>query len=393
MQAPLPRKNIEMSLIDGPRRASYWDDLSRKVYCVLGIPIDLIDMPNLLHAVEDAAANKYCFFVSTPNLHYLVNSRFDRAFRETVLLSDLCPADGAPIVWIARLLGLPIRLRVAGSDMVDALMTSPRSGQRLDLFLFGGDKGVVEVAAKAVNDKNGGLRCVGAFYPGFGTVEDMSRDHIIDQINASHADFLLVALGAKKGQLWLQRNHTRLQIPVRAHLGAAINFAAAKVRRAPPLVRTLGLEWLWRIKEEPHLWRRYWHDGIIFLQMLFTCVLPLAVRIWWRRLRNRPPEGLTVKSIEDCGTLTLSLSGAAIGENVDAAIGVFREAAAADKVITINLANTSDIDARFLGLLLMLRKQLRRAGADLKFVGSPVRLRKMFRLYGASFLLALDQGE
>jgi len=105
------------------------------------------------------------------------------------------------------------------------------------------------------------LRCVGAIEPGFGTVEQMSQDHIIEEVNASEADFLAVSLGAKKGQLWLHRNYHRLTIPVRSHLGAVINFQAGTVKRAPPRLRAWGLERLWRIKEEPHLWRRYAHDG------------------------------------------------------------------------------------------------------------------------------------
>src|ERR1700689_4754785 len=93
---------VESCGIDGS--ASYWDDLSRKVYCVLGIPIDAIEMPALLRAVESAAAEKAAFLISTPNLNYLIKSRRDPEFRETVLLSELCPTDGMPIIWIARLL-------------------------------------------------------------------------------------------------------------------------------------------------------------------------------------------------------------------------------------------------------------------------------------------------
>src|SRR5262249_60148195 len=86
-------------------------------------------------------------------------------------------------------------------------------------------------------------------------------DDVMDGVNASGGVFLLVALGSRKGQIWLLRNHDRLQIPVRAHLGATLHFAAGTIRRAPAIVAKLGLEWLWRIKEEPHLWRRYWRDG------------------------------------------------------------------------------------------------------------------------------------
>lgn len=97
------------------------DDLAREVYCILGIPIDAIEMPATLCRVEAAAAAAEPFVLSTPNLNFLVNSQTDDEFRELLLMSDLCPPDGAPIIWIARLLGIPIRERTAGSDIFDAL--------------------------------------------------------------------------------------------------------------------------------------------------------------------------------------------------------------------------------------------------------------------------------
>ena len=111
--------------------------------------------------------------------------------------------------------------------------------------------------------------------------------HIIDKVNASEADFLAASLGARKGQLWLHRNHRRLTIPIRAHLGAVINFQAGTVKRAPTWLRACGLEWLWRIKEEPHLWRRYAHDGWVLLGLIFTRVVPLAVANRWSRFKSQ----------------------------------------------------------------------------------------------------------
>ena len=134
----------------------------------------------------------------------------------------------------------------------------------------------------------------------------MSRDHIIDKVNASDADFLAVSLGAKKGQLWLHRNHKRLTIPVRAHLGAAINFQAGTVKRAPTWLRAWGLEWLWRIKEEPHLWRRYAHDGWVLLGLIFTRVLPLAVANRWSRFKSqRWPQDLSIRTAPNHDSVTI----------------------------------------------------------------------------------------
>ena len=371
--------------------ASYWDDLSRNVYCVLGIPIDAIDMSALLRAVENAATEKSAFLVSTPNLNFLVQSQTDPAFRETVLLSELCPADGMAIVWIARLLGLPIKERVAGSDMLEALKQNYNCAPRLKLFLFGGAEGVVEAAAEALNRNSGGLSCVGFINPGYGTVEEMSQDHFIRRINASGADFLIAALTARKGQLWLQHNHHRLQIPVRAHLGAAVNFEAGKLRRAPAAIRKSGLEWLFRIKEEPYLWRRYWDDGRKLLGLILTHVLPLVVWTHWDRLCGRKPKDLRIECVKDCESVTLSLFGAATAKNIEGTIDVFRDAAAAKKNIRINLSNTCAVDARFLGLILMLRKRAKKQGTGLNFIGASERLQTMFRLNGAGFLLTLDQ--
>jgi len=358
---------------------------------VLGIPIDAIDMPALLRAVANAVAEKSAFRVSTPNLNFLVQSQTDPEFRETLLLSELCPADGMSIVWIARLLGLPIKERVAGSDILEALKRNYGCSPRLKLFLFGGAEGVVDAAAKSLNRNTSRLSCVGFINPGYGSIEEMSQEHIIGRINASGADFLIVALTARKGQLWLQHNHHRLQIPVRAHLGAAVNFEAGKLRRAPATIRKSGLEWLFRIKEEPYLWRRYWDDGRKLLGLFLTHILPLVVRSRWDRLRRRKPQDLRIECIQDCESVTLNLFGAATAPNVERVVGNFRDAAAAKKNIRINLSNTCAVDARFLGLILMLRKRARQEGVKLKLIGASEPLQTMFRLNGAGFLLALDQ--
>jgi N-acetylglucosaminyldiphosphoundecaprenol N-acetyl-beta-D-mannosaminyltransferase len=358
------------------------DDLSREVYCILGVPVDAVEMQAVLHRIESAAAARTSFLISAPNLNSLVISQSDRDFRESLLLSDICTADGMPIIWIARLAGIPIKSRVAGSDIFDALKSEHDTAHPLKIFLFGGPEGVAEAASRALNSQPSGVCCVGWLYPGFCSAEEMSRDDIIDNINSSGADFVVAALGNQKGQLWLQRNHHRLLIPVRAHLGATLNFQAGTVRRAPPFMRKLGLEWLWRIKEEPYLWRRYWNDGRVLLRLLFTRVLPFAFWTWWLRLRHERREDFIVTQAHGCGTVTLNLSGPASARHVDKAISVFREAIATKRQITLDFSNTRAIDARFLGLLLMLKKKLKNAGAVPNFVGLSSNLKRIFRLSG-----------
>jgi N-acetylglucosaminyldiphosphoundecaprenol N-acetyl-beta-D-mannosaminyltransferase len=366
-------------------------DLLRSVYCILGMPIDAINIETIVRRVEAAAAKRASYLISTPNLNFLVSSLADPEFRETLLFSDLCSADGAPIIWIAWLLGLPIKERAAGSDLLNHLQALGKSRRRLTVFLFGGGKGVAEAAAKTLNAQPYGLNCVGTLDPGFCEVNEMSQDHIIERVNSSGADFLSVSLGAKKGQQWLYRNHTRLTIPIRVHLGAAINFQAGIIKRAPQKVRALGLEWLWRIKEEPYLWRRYFKDGIVMLRLLFTRVLPLVVAQHWYRPRpGNQIDGLSIKTKKNGRSFLLDLDGVATERDIQKSVTCFREAAGANQDIIIDLSNTRFIDARFFGLMLMLRKQQKKQGTKLTFIGVSRPIGRLFRLNELSFLLAPD---
>jgi N-acetylglucosaminyldiphosphoundecaprenol N-acetyl-beta-D-mannosaminyltransferase len=372
----------------GPQPQSQ-SNLMRSVYCILGMPIDAANMATVVRSVDQASNNRTPLLLSTPNLNFLVGSLSDPEFRESLLDSDLCPPDGAPIVWIARLLGLPVKERVAGSDLLDELRGRHPEMGRLTVFLFGGAKGIAEAAARKLNAQSFGLSCVGAMDPGFCDVDQMSKDNIIDALNFSGADFLILALGAKKGQLWLQRNHHRLTIPIKAHLGAAMNFQAGSVSRAPLLLRSWGLEWLWRIKEERYLWRRYRDDALVLLRLLFTRVLPLAIISRWCRSRCR--GSLLIGKTQAGQSISISLGGVASEDQIVPAISCFEEALTYRKNIVLDLDGLQFIDARFLGLLLMLRKELKIRKAQLSFTGVSSSISRIFRLNELEFLLASDQ--
>jgi N-acetylglucosaminyldiphosphoundecaprenol N-acetyl-beta-D-mannosaminyltransferase len=372
MLAPLPQPLSD----DAEGTSPGPSNLSRSVYCILGMPIDAIDLPAVVQKIDAAAANRHHLRISTPNLNFLVSSLSDPEFRQSLLDSDLCPPDGTPILWIARLLGLPIRKRAAGSDLLELLKTRA-SDRKLKVFLFGGAEGVADAAARNINAQGGGLVCVGTLNPGFGEIDDMSHEPVIETVNSSGADFLILSLGAKKGQLWLQRNRSRVKIPVQSHLGAAISFNAGTVKRAPPLVRRWGLEWLWRIKEEKYLWARYRNDGIVFLRLLVTRVLPIAMI----SRRPRVPGGrLSIRQTHDDQVVVIDLLGPAVTDHVATAIAHFEVALGCNKNIVIDLSKTSQIDCRFLGLLLMLHKDLVGRGRTLTFQAAPPAIRRMFYL-------------
>jgi N-acetylglucosaminyldiphosphoundecaprenol N-acetyl-beta-D-mannosaminyltransferase len=359
------------------------DDLSRPVYSVLGIPIDAMDMAETLRLIKEAATGKAAYLISTANLNFLVNSHEDRDFRKSLLASDLCVADGIAVVWVARLLGIPIKERITGADIFAALKSEYYAERPLHVCLFGGDAGIAVKASTQLNSQQTGLKCISAIDPGSGTAGELSRDDLINTINASDAQLLGISLGAKKGQSWLMRNHARLRIPVRLHFGAVMNFEAGSVRRAPQVLRGLGLEWLWRIKEEPYLWTRYWHDGMILLSLLLTRVVPLALGNLHQVLTGFVfDHPLHISQTQDRESITIRLSGIASARTVDEAATCFQRALRSDKPITLDCSNLRFLDPRFLGLLIMLRKQLRQHGLGLQLSRVTPRIARIFHLNG-----------
>lgn len=364
-------------------------DLDRDVFCLLGLVIDSVGIDDAVCILRSAAERKKPYLMSTPNVNFLVNSLRNQEFRDAVLDSDLCVADGMPLVWISRFLGLPILERVAGSDIFERLKKPDSESQRkLSVFFFGGADGVGRRAGDSLNSMNGSLRYAGSMEPGFGSIEDMSHPDDISSINESNADFLVVALGAVKGHLWLEKNKNNLHIPIRSHLGAVINFESGKIGRAPGIVVRLGLEWLWRIKEEPRLWRRYWSDGLDLTSMFVTKVLPLATRNF--ALRHFPGKQKVEFSItskmQDNGNL-VSLSGEMNSNNLDDTRACFKNVTSSGLNCVLDLAGLTHIDSRCLGTIMMLRKILNQKKFTLKIINTTSNVKQLFRWHGIEFIL------
>jgi len=370
MISPLNPRFESIDLDGGQSIPDVQVDFFRNVYCVLGLPFDAIDLTEGLRLVRTAVVSRTPFFFSTPNLNFVVACQKDADFRTSVINSELSVADGMPIVWIARLLGVPLPERVAGSSLFEALRQSKRASldKPIRVFFFGGADGVAKAACARINgeektssSQNGrGLICVGYEAPGFCSIEEMSDAATIRRINASQADFLVVSLGARKGQAWIQHNRQKLNVPVVSHLGAVVNFIAGNIARAPQWVQRFGLEWIWRILEEPKLWRRYFEDGMVFLGLICFRVIPL---FWYFRISpifapNRIGNGQISVAFDDDG-FTLKLAGVWVKENLQPLQKAFQDIPNS-RSVTLDLGQVTKIDSSFLGLLiLMYGRQLR----------------------------------
>ncbi len=368
------------------------DDFARKVHCVLGVPLDEASMAGLVARIHQAAAARQPLFISTPNLNYLMLSQRDPAFRRSLLDSDICPADGVGVLLICRLLGIPITARVAGSDLPAALQAfqGPVGDRPLRIAFFGGAPGVGERAREAVNDGDTErLLCVAAIDPGVVTPDTLDDPAIVQQINGTRTDFLLVALGAEKGQAWIVRNRGKLTVPVVSHLGATLNFLAGTVRRAPLGLQRLGLEWLWRIGQEPNLAMRYLSDGMRLMGLLLSQVAPLA--LWLRWNSSGSTQGLSVwLDTEQAGHIKVVIAGAAGDDQVGPVVTAFRHAAQAGQRITLDVRDLQFFGTGFAGQVLMLEKAALRQNLPLGIAGATPSVARALKWCGLKHLLGTE---
>jgi len=357
----------------------------RPVYCILGLPFDALTMDGAIERLAgDIAARRRCV-LATPNVNFLSIARRDAGFRKSVRASDLSVADGMPVVWIARLLGLPLPGRVAGADLIDALAErGPANGMRC--FFFGGEDDAAERACRNLERRGGGLHCAGALNPGVGDVASLSKPDIIERINASRPDFLVVSLGALKGQGWIADNARRLNATVISHLGAVVNFHAGTVRRAPAWMRRCGLEWLYRVGQEPALAKRYLRDGLTLCHLFVTRVLPSALSRWSVGRRQSGPVTITVNT-DARGQLCLRMQGRFGEGNLGKVREAFAEAAAGAQSLTLDFSAVESIDAAFTGTLLVLKKVCDDRSLDLHLEGVPRNVARALRWQCADDLL------
>lgn len=350
------------------------DDFDRDVWCVLGAPIDMVDLPGAVTTLEASVRDGERLSFVTPNVNWLVRALNDPEARAQMIDADLSLADGAPVVALAKLLGAPLRERAAGSDLFDALKGRSTLGAKLKVFFFGGRDGAAEAAYAAINEDRGGMEAVGWLNPGFGDVETMSSDKIIDEINAADPDFIVVSLGAAKGQAWIDHNQARLNASTIAHLGAVVDFAAGTIVRAPQWMAKSGLEWVWRVFAEGSLWKRYYKDGLSLLSLMARR-LPRQLFGKSSKAENSTPSADVIPTA--IGT-TIKLAGSLTHDNLDPVRQAFREAAKSGNEVYLDFSDSDGFDHAFLGLVLMLEKHVTRHGKEIVLMNIDQRSIKLF---------------
>ncbi|MDO8941101.1 MAG: WecB/TagA/CpsF family glycosyltransferase [Methylicorpusculum sp.] len=361
-------------------------NFDRNLYLIAGLPFDALDLNDVVRIIHDSAERNRSCFISTPNLNFIVSCLSDASFRSSVLSSDLSIPDGKPVVWLAKLLKLPIKERVSGANLFEQLESN--QDKKIKVYFFGGLEGIAQLACQKINDRNSAMSCSGYESPGFGSIEAMSSDSSINAINESGADFLVVSLGAKKGQAWIEHNRNRIKTPIMCHLGAVINFVAGNVNRAPLFLQNLGFEWLWRIYQEPNLWKRYFNDGLHFLSLLTTKAVPYAL---WLRFQQKQFSGkneLNLNVTESADqSIHITLSGVCTDETILPLKQAIKKLAPFNNHFILDLNNVIHIDPAFLGTCSLLYAHCHCYGGKLQITNINNITRRIFKWNCADFLI------
>lgn len=234
---------------------------------ILGVPIDHVQYDDCLERIESFLGSGQQYHIATPNPEMLVAAQSSPVFMSVLRSTSLNIPDGVGLLYAARFLGSALPERVTGTDLLIGMCTK-FAGMRV--FLLGAGVHVAEQAAEELRRRAPDLVIVGTYA---GSPSPLEEASIIERINAAAPDVLFVAYGAPAQELWISRNLAKMpSVRVAMGVGGAFDFLAGKRSRAPAFFQYLGLEWLWRLVQEPGRFSR-----------IFCAVIEFPLRVLWSK--------------------------------------------------------------------------------------------------------------
>ena len=232
-----------------PRRRSAADRIPTRD--VLGIPMAMLDYEQAMDVMDEMVATRERGYVCAAPVHALMVGQDDPEMREALLGATITVPDGMPIVWAANWLGEHLPDRVYGPELMRRYNDRcVERGHRV--WLYGGrDQGSLVQLALSIRRRHPGVKIVGGYSPPFRPLAAEEEDGIAEQINESRPDVLWVGIGVPKQEKWMARMRDRLEVPVMCGVGAAFDFHSGRISQAPEWMQERGLEWTYRIAQEP----------------------------------------------------------------------------------------------------------------------------------------------
>ena len=232
---------------------------------ILGVGISAVDLATTMEHMAGWIEAGERHYVCACAVHVVIECQGDPTLRALVNRAGLAVPDGMPLAWIARLSGQRHTRRVYGPDLMLAFCQI--AAQRgYSIFLLGGVPGQPEALAVRLAARFPGLRVVGTFATPHRPLPADENDRAIQAINRAAPDVVWVGMGAPFQERWMGDNRAQLEAPVLVGVGAAFDMHTGRVRQAPHWMQQTGLEWLFRLTQEPgRLWRRYLLGNPLFV--------------------------------------------------------------------------------------------------------------------------------
>ena len=232
---------------------------------LFGIPIQIATMAEVLERVDDAISTRQSLDIGVVNAAKVVNMRSDPELAKAMLNSDAIYADGMSVVWASRVLGKPLPERIAGIDLMHSILQQGQP-RKYRVFCLGASPEILDKVCETFDKNYSGIEIVGSNH---GYFDKHKESQIATSIRDSQPDVLFVAMTSPKKERFIARWSTTMNVPVVHGVGGSFDVVAGLVDRAPDLMQRLGLEWLYRVIQEPRrLWRRYLYTNMAFLSLV-----------------------------------------------------------------------------------------------------------------------------
>lgn len=228
-------------------------------YDLLGIQMSVLNIPDAVRRIVEAATQQRRGYICVTGVHGIIESRTDPTLRHILNHAFLCTPDGMPTVWMGRLSGHEHMSRVYGPDLMLAVMEATRT-LPIRHFFYGGAPGVAEDLRHTLTTRYPGLQIAGTYCPPFRPLTPEENGQLQKQVAESRTDILWVGLSTPKQERFMAEYLPRLQTSLMVGVGAAFDFHTGRVKQAPRWLQRNGLEWFYRLLQEPkRLWRRYFN--------------------------------------------------------------------------------------------------------------------------------------
>jgi N-acetylglucosaminyldiphosphoundecaprenol N-acetyl-beta-D-mannosaminyltransferase len=252
---------------------------------LLGIKFSAIRMNGVLDIANQHIADRKPLLLGIVNVAKIVNMRKDRELRDSLSQANLILADGAPLVWLSRTLGNPLPERVAGIDIMFELLREANNRQ-YRIYLLGAKPKVLWEAVAAIERKYSGAQIAG-YQDGYFS-QDQEPD-IVERIKQSRADILFVGMSSPKKEIFLNRWYQHIDVPVCHGVGGSFDILAGVTERAPLWMQNRGLEWLYRLLQEPgRLWKRYLITNTTFIVLSLQAIIKSQLCKLLHKCQSRP---------------------------------------------------------------------------------------------------------